>query len=442
MNRLCLLIVLNLAATFCLADWPQYQGPNRDGVSPETVKLADSWPADGPKVVWKNEKLGQGYGGAIIQGGKVYILDRVDNKKDVLRCLNLETGKEEWQYAYDAVGADGKGVLGGYNGSRNHPVVDDKNVYILGPFGHVHAISKETHQPIWKIAKKDKDAQVEVPYVHMAEDYGAWVSQWGICQSPTLYKGALIVAPLTKKAGIVALDTQTGKEAWKSENVGEMAWASPSVVTLEGVDQIVIMNSRGQPRLVGVEPGTGKKLWQYSKWQLPNPIGSHSYCGQGRFFLSGGYGAGCVMVQVKKEGDAWKAEEVFQNKDCGAQAVMPVFYKDAIYANSNDVAKDTKKGNGLMCMDLEGKVKWAAGNDNIEELGGVLIADGKIYRYFSEKGEVAMAKADPAEYKELGRAKVFEGKIVNSWAPVAYSGGKLFVRHRNTMVCLDLTTGQ
>ena len=440
MNRIALLLTLNLAAAFCLADWPQYQGPNRDGVSPETVKLADSWPAEGPKLLWKNEALGQGYGGAIIEGGKVYVLDRVNQKQDVLRCLSLETGKQEWQYAYDAVDADGKGTYkGAYNGSRNHPVVDEKNVYILGPFGHVHAISKETHEPIWKITKKDKDGnEVTVPYVHLIEDYGATFSNWGLCQNPTLYKNSLIVAPQTKQAGIVALDKATGKEVWKSENIGEMAWTSPAVVTVEGVDQIVILNSRGKPRLVGVDASTGKKLWQYSKWEMPNPIGSHAYLGQGRFFMSGGYTAGCAMVQVKKDGDAWKAEEVFQNKNCSAQTTMPIFYKDFLYVNSNDIAKGEKEGNGMECLDLQGNIKWKTGNDNIEETGSMLIADGKIYRWFSETGFLFMAKADPAEYKELGRFQVVQGKGLNSWAPIACSGGKLFVRHRSTLFCFDV----
>ena len=84
------------------ADWPQFQGPNRDGVSTDTVKLANAWPTNGPVVLWQNEKLGTGYGGAAIESGKVYILDRVNDRQDVLRCLALATGLEEWTYAYDA----------------------------------------------------------------------------------------------------------------------------------------------------------------------------------------------------------------------------------------------------------------------------------------------------------------------------------------------------
>src|ERR1043165_6765379 len=97
------LAVLAMAGGAALGDWPQFEGPNRDGVSNETVKLADKWPEGGPKIAWKIEdKLGTGYGGAVVEGGKVYLLDRVDDQQDVLRCLDLQSGKQEWTFAYDA----------------------------------------------------------------------------------------------------------------------------------------------------------------------------------------------------------------------------------------------------------------------------------------------------------------------------------------------------
>lgn len=428
MNRMCLLLTLGIVSVSCLADWPQYQGANRDGVSAETVKLADSWPADGPKVAWTCTKLWRrGFGGPVVQGGQVFVLDRVEDKKDVLLCLDLKTGEKVWDFSYEAVGADGKGVYkNGYNGSRNMPVVDDKNVYILSPFGQLQAISKEKHEPVWT--------------KNLVADYGAEVTAWGLCQSPMLYKNMLIVAPLSKQAGVLALDKETGKEVWKSERIGDMAWTSPAVVTLEGIDQVVMVHTRGQPRLTGLDAATGKKLWDYSKWEMPNPFGLHTYCGKGQFLLSGGYASGCVMVQVKKDGDTWQTSELFRNKDCGAQAVMPVCYKDFIYANSTEVDPKTKKGNGLMCMGLDGKVKWAAGNDNPEENGSVLIADGKVYQFSSEKCTLTMAAASPDGYKELGKFKVGQG--TNLWAPMCYSDGKLLLRYNNTLVCFDMTVGK
>ena len=414
------------------ADWPQFMGANRDGVSNETVKLADAWPEGGPKVLWKIEdKLGTGYGGCVVEGGKIYLLDRVKDQQDVLRCMNLQDGKEEWTFAYDAPEAAKENpkagqYKGNYNGSRNMPAVDAKNVFIMGPFGDLNCVSKETHKSLWA--------------VNIIKDYDAALGNWGICQSPVLYKDLVIVAPLSKKAGVVAFNKETGKEVWKSDPIGDIAWTSPFVSTIDGVDQVVMFADRGQPKLSGLDAATGKKLWQH-KWKTEkamNPIAAQTDCGQGRFFLTGGYTAGCAMVQVKKDGDAWKAEQLFANKDLGAQAVKPVFYKDCLYANSGDLKlNESGVANGLMCMDLTGKVMWKTSNKAEDENGSVLIADGKIFSLVSESGDLRLVSATPEAYKELGKVNVTTGK--NIWAPMAISDGKLLVRNRRTLICLDVS---
>jgi outer membrane protein assembly factor BamB len=420
-----------LTASGVRADWPQFLGANRDGISTEKVTLAASWPEGGPKVVWKLEdKLGTGYGGAVVEGGKVYLLDRVNDQQDVLRCIDLAGGKEEWAYAYDApVEAKenpkaGK-YKGAYNGSRNMPAVDEKSVFILGPFGDVTCVSKETRQPVWSH--------------NLMKEFGTTLGNWGICQSPLLHKDLVIVAPLSKTAGIVAFDKATGKEVWKSERLGDIAWTSPAVSTLEGVEQVVMLSDRGKPRLTGLDAATGKKLWQYNGWACANPISSHTDCGQGRFFITGGYKAGCAMVKVAKDGEGWKVQELFQNKDCGARSVKPIFYQDHIYANSDDLLVD-KTGNGLMCMDMEGKVKWKTSNTSAEENGSILLADGKIYSLVSETGMLRLVQATPEKYQELASTQVTKG--TNIWAPMAISDGKLLVRNRRTLMCLDVAAAK
>jgi outer membrane protein assembly factor BamB len=427
-NIVCISAIVVIMVASAIADWPQFQGANRDGVSTEPVKLADTWPVEGPRVAWKMDgKLGTGFGGAVVEGGKVYLLDRVDDRKDMLRCIDLKGGKEEWAYSYFApaeaeTSEKGIGFKGGYNGSRNLPAVDAGNVYILGPYGDLNCVSKETHKALWSI--------------NLIKDYDTNLGNWGICQSPVLYKDTVIVAPLSKKAGIVAFDKATGKEAWKSECLGEIAWTSPAISTIDGVDQVVMLINRGTPGLVGVEIPTGKKLWQYNGWQCPNPIGMHTDCGLGRFFVTGGYGAGCAMVQVSKDGDAWKVTELFKSKNCGAQAVKPIFYKDFIYAKSNDTVPEGSPANGLVCLDMKGDIAWKTSSDSREELGSILIADGKIYNFSSEKGTLSMAAATNGGYKELGTVKVATGG--NNWAPTAISDGKLLIRFRRTLVCLDV----
>jgi outer membrane protein assembly factor BamB len=364
----------------------------------------------------------------VVEGGKVYLLDRVDDRKDMLRCINLKEGKEEWAYSYFApaeaqTSEKGIGFKGGYNGSRNLPAVDAKNVYILGPYGDVSCVSKETHKALWS--------------ANLVKDYGADVGNWGICQSPVLYKDAVIVAPLSTQAGIVAFDKASGKELWKSLPLGTIIWTSPAISTIDGVDQVVMITNRWKPILAGLDAATGKELWRYDGWKCDSPMGMHTDCGQGRFFVTGGYKAGCAMVKVSKDGDAWKVKEIFKNKNCGAQVVKPIFYKDFIYAKSNDAVPEGSPANGLMCLDLKGEIAWKTSSDSKEELGSILIADGKIYNFSSEKGTLSMAAATSESYKELGTVKVATGG--NNWAPTAISDGKLLIRFRRTLVCLDVS---
>lgn len=421
-----LLVVLFAALLFATAlfageQWPQFQGPGRNGVSTEDIRLASSWPAAGPKLLWACQKLGTGFGGPIVESGKIYILDRVGDRQDVLRCLDLATGAQDWTFAYDAppeAKADPKAgkYPGNYNGSRNLPAADAENVYILGPFADVQAVSKKTHQPIWSH--------------NLFKEYAAGTTRWGFCQSPVLYKATVIVAPLSPQAGIVAFDRSSGKEAWKSPPLGDLVWTSPLVATLDGVDQVISLNTRDEPRLAGVDAATGAKLWEYRGWQCPNPVASPVVLPEDRIFITGGYDMGGALVKIHRADGQWKVEEIFRNKACSSQGQNPIVYGGHIYANSS--------GNmcGLLCMNFKGEVRWKTGNDNPEEIGNLLIADGKVFSLLGEEGILRMIEAKPDGYKELASAKIIQG--ANIWGTMAIADGKLLVRYKSTLQCFDL----
>ena len=425
----CVLATVAVLSGLTWADWPQFMGPNRDGVSTETVQLADAWPEDGPKVLWTiRDGLGRGYAGPVVRDGEVYLLDRVGDQQDVLRCIDLATGKPLWTFSYVAppeAKDDPKAgrYKGNYNGSRNMPAVDATHVYILGPFGDLNCVSRKTHESVWS--------------TNLIREYDADLGNWGLCQSPVLYRGTVIAAPLSKKAGIVAFDKTTGKEVWRSERLGGIAWTSAAVSTVDGVDQVVMLYNRDAPRLTGLDAATGRKLWEHRGWRCANPVASHTDCGDGRFFITGGYKAGCVMVQVTRDGDDWKVQERFKSDACGAQAAKPVFYKDHLYVNSNDFLTEATAGNGVMCMDLAGNVMWKTSNDNREEIGSIVIADGKIFSLLSEKGVLRLLRATPDGCRELASAGVTRG--INIWGPMAISDGKLLIRNRGSLICLDVS---
>jgi outer membrane protein assembly factor BamB len=164
-------VILMMAVCSSLADWPQYLGPDRNAIS-QDKGLLRSWPKDGPKVLW-TISLGAGYGGAAVSDGRVYVLDRIGNEEDVLRCLDLLTGKELWSYAYDAPGRVS------HPGSRSTPAIDGNYIYTCGSFGDLYCFDKNTHKPVWnKNIWKDFD-----------KGSGP---RWAISQNPLIYGDSVI----------------------------------------------------------------------------------------------------------------------------------------------------------------------------------------------------------------------------------------------------------
>lgn len=240
------------------SEWPQFMGSNGDGTSPEKGLLR-AWPAAGPKVLW-TVPLGAGYGGAAVRSGKVFVLDRQEQKQDILRCLDLATGKELWNLGYEAPGRID------HDGSRSTPAVTDERVYAIGPFGNLRCVDIATHKLVWQ--------------KNIVTDFGASAPRWAVAQSPLLHKDMVISAPQGGEVGLVAFDQATGQEKWRSEAIGAMAYGSPMVLQVGGIDQVVIVNGKGR------SPG-----WQAAlaiRPPLQNRDPEHNRPGAGEVFHHGG----------------------------------------------------------------------------------------------------------------------------------------------------------
>ena len=436
------------------ADWPQFRGPNQDGVSPEKGLLR-SWPPGGPTVLWR-EPLGVGFGGPSVRDGKVYVLDRVGDAQDALRCLDLATGKELWRYAYDAPGALS------HNGSRSTPTVGEKYVFTVGPFGHIHCIDLVSHEPVWS--------------KHLLKDFGGKMPRWGVAQSPVLYRDAVIVAPLSKKAGVVALAQATGKEIWRSPPLGGLAYVSPRIANLGGVEQVLIISvtrtasgsttgrPRGRPparagrasraggasatsrparqlpayarrvsnRVAGVAADDGRVLWTYDDWRCLNPIPNPMPIGDDRVFITGGYRAGSVMLKLRPAENRFTVEVLFKVPDYGAQIPNPLLHDGHLYM----ICNGNFQRDGLVCMDLEGNVRWKTDRSPNLDRGHTLIADGLMYNMDGAKGILRLIEPTPAGYKEISQVELLGGKEI--WAPMALADGKLLIRDQRQMICLDV----
>jgi len=423
------LCVVSVLVGSAWGDWPQYLGPDRNGKSPETG-LLHSWPVGGPKVLW-TVQLGPGYGGPAVSEGKVYLLDRIPSRQDVLRCFDLNTGKELWHYAYDAPGKTS------HPGSRSVPAIDGSFIYTCGPFGHVHCLNKATHKVIWK--------------KNVWTDFGGHrVPTWAVSQNPLVYKNLLILASQTPKAGVVAYDKKTGRVAWASPPLpGRTGYTSPTIVNIQGKDHLVMITAlhasrrrRGRggraepaPREVkggvfGMDPKTGKRLWSYDGWQCRLPIPNVTAIGDGRLFVTGGYDAGCAMIKVSKKGTRFVVTELFKTDACNAQIHSAILHKGFLYANSNS----NSAHDGMMCLTLDGKVTWQTGRSPNYERGGLILADGLIFALDGSKGTLHLVKATPDGYAELGSAKLLQTS--RAWAPLALSDGKLLIRDQKQMKCV------
>lgn len=413
-----LALVLALSAGMAGADWAQMGGPNRDFRVTDTG-IARTWPAVGPKVLW-TVPLGAGYGSPAVRDGEVYVLDRMGDKQDNLRCLELAMGKELWNFAYDAPGSVS------HDGSRTAPTVDETHVYSVGLMGHLQCVDRKTHQPVWS--------------KNLLEDFGVKLPNWGVSQAPSLYKDLVIVAPQAPDAYVVAFNKDTGEIVWKSAGQGAVGYSTPVLLNLCGVDQVVMVGAStkdGSTKgiVAGISPENGATLWTYEGWQCFIPIPYATALPEDRVFITGGYKAGSAMVQVKKDGDAYTAVELWKSDVCGSQIQQPLFHDGHLYVNSNS----NEREDGLMCLGLDGGVKWKTKDawfSTSFERGPLMLADGLIINLEGKKGTLHLIEPSTAEYKELASFKILGGKEI--WAPMALSGGKLLVRSQEEMKCLDL----
>jgi outer membrane protein assembly factor BamB len=403
------------ATAIAQADWPQFQGPNRTGISLETG-IARAWPEEGPRVLWTTS-LAEGFAGPAIRDGEVYLLDRVDNKQDVLRCFDLATGEEQWTFAYDAPGEVG------FAGSRMPPTVDENYIYIAGMMGDLHCVDRKTHKPLW--------------HRNIMTDFEIEEFTWGVVQAPSLYKDLVVLAPQAANATIAAYNRLTGELVWQSEGFGLESYTTPIITTFAGVDQAVMVtgvpeNSGGTGYAVGVSMADGSTLWTYDGWQCEIPIPYPTPLPGDRLFITGGYGAGSAMVQIDREGDQLKAKEIFKTDVCGTQIHPPILYEDHLYMNSNGGGRR----DGMICLTLDGKVLWKTKRKPNFELGNLLMVDELIVNFDGNKGMLHLINPSPEGYNELDSAQIFEGHEM--WAPMAISNGKLLLRNKTEMKCLDL----
>jgi outer membrane protein assembly factor BamB len=420
-----MLILLIISTIIIQAqDWPQYLGPNRNSTSPQKGILR-SWPEKGPEVVW-NVDVGTGYGGPVIKDGKVYLLDREDKVVDIMRCFDFSNGKELWRYSYDAPGS----VM--FPGSRSVPSVDGNYVYSCGHNGDLYCININTHKPVWNKNIWTDFGGKELPI-------------WAITQCPLIYGNLLIIASQAPEAGVVAYEKLKGNVVWKTPNLGNESYASPAVVKIDGKDQIVMVISSTNPighrelpqtpgRIVGIEPLTGKVLWEYKDWICHISVPSAVDVGDNKVLVAGGYEHGVVMIKVDKKADgSYGVTELFKHNNFGEHTKPPILYNGYFYGQFST----NSRRDGLTCMNMDGEVMWKTTRSPLFDKGSMILVDGLILATDGRQ-TLYLIEPDPSGFKPLASAELLGEGGVQNWAPIALSNGKLLIRDQQMMMCVKV----
>ena len=390
--------------------WPQFRGPGRDGISRESTPLLRSWQPSEPRELWSIE-TGEGYAGPAILNGRVYLMDYDREKKqDALRCLSLETGQEIWRFAYPV------SVKRNHGMSRTVPAVNDKWVVAMGPKCHVVCLDSTTGEFRWGL--------------DLVRQFGTTVPPWYAGQCPLIQSNAVILAPGGRTALLIAVDIETGNVLWQTPNPRGWKMTHSSIMPVEfaGESMYVYCADKG---VAAVSAANGQILWETTDWKIsiatvPSPL----LVGDGRIFLSGGYNAGSMMLQLKKEGDRFvpHTEYKLPPEVFGATQHTPVLFEDHLYG----VRPDGR----FACLTLAGKTAWTSDSGQQFGLGPFLLAGGLIYAV-NDSGLLRLLEATPQKYTLLGQSQVLKGR--ESWGPLALCGGRLLARDLTRMVCLDVS---
>lgn len=386
------LLTLSLVAVTA-ADWPNYRGPNHDGISKETG-WATEWPANGPKVLWK-AKVGLGFSAVVVANGAAFTQGNAEDK-DTIFCFDATTGETKWKHTY-AAPLDAKYYEGGTSAT---PTVDGDRVYTVSKRGVIHCLNAADGKVIWT-----KD---------LKEELGAKIPEWGFAGS-VLIEGD--VAILNFGTAGTALDKKTGKVVWTS-GPDEAGYSTPVPIDAGGERAVMIAIKQD---VVAVKIKDGKELWRFP-WKTQydvnaaNPILSGS-----KVFISSGYNRGAGVFDISKK----PAEKIWENKNLRNHFATSVLWQGHLYGVDE---------NQLRCVVFDtGEVKWT---DKVSGKGSLIMADGKLI-ILSERGELLVANPSPAGFKPISRAQVVGGKC---WSAPTLANGKIYVRTGpGDLVCVDVS---
>jgi outer membrane protein assembly factor BamB len=277
-------------------------------------------------------------------------------------------------------------------GSRSVPTIDEDYIYTCGPYGDLYCLDVNTHQPVWhKNVWTDFGGDPGNDSIAQAGGRGGFGGKgnfpiWAISQCPLIYGDLLIIASQAPGAGVVAYNKTTGEVVWKTENLGNETYVSPAIVKIDGADHVVMITSSTNPigrseapqtpgNITGIEPLTGKILWNYSGWDCHIAVPSAVDAGNNKILVVGGYEYGALMIQVEeKEDGSFDTKEIFKTVEFGDQTKPPLLIDGYFYAQYGT----NNRRDGLICMNIDGEIMWKTKREPNFNKGSMILADGLL----------------------------------------------------------------
>jgi len=403
--------LISIVPSLLLADdWPQWRGPNRDGISQETGLLKE-WPKEGPRLLWKTEDIGRGYSTPAVVGDRLYVMANEGLENEFVEALDATTGQRVWSTRVGNVGNPKQQP--NFPAARSTPTVQEDALYVLSSDGDWVCLERKTGHVRWQ-----KNVRTE---------FGGQPGEWAYAESPLVDGEAVICAPGGSNATVVALRKNTGELLWKCAlpEGDDASYSSAIVVEAGGIRQYARLLTKG---LVGIEAKTGRFLWRYSKPISRYGANIQTPLASGDYIFCSATGTGSGLIKLKADGGKIEpAESYFQpNIPTAIGGVVKV--GDFLYGATGDA---------LMCVEfLTGEIKWKE-----RSLGAASLcyAEGRLYLH-GEKGEVALVEATPEAYREKGRfAPPAEPSHPNamekSWAYPVVANGRLYLRDHGVIWC-------
>ena len=398
------------------SDWPQWRGPERNGISQESG-LLKQWPAAGPKLLWQVNDIGDGYSTPAIVGTRIYLMSNRGLENEFVQALSTQDGKPIWTTRVGNVGNPNQNP--NYPKARSTPTVDGDFIYALGSDGDLVCLETGSGKIRWQKS--------------IRKEFGGEPGEWAYAESPLVDGDVVVVTPGGAQATIVALNKKTGAVIWQSAVPGgdPAGYASAIVVQGGGRKQYVQLLSKG---MVGVDAKTGQFLWR-NKEVAKGPAQYFTPVARGEYVYGGALGVGGVLVHLKSDQGGVAAEQVYFTRGLPNGVGGAVLVGEYLYG--------TEVEQRLVAVEFTtGKVKWQA-----EKFGwsSVAYADGLLYVH-AVNGEVALVEASPEAFREKGRftppAQPKHGQSgpfpEMAFAYPVIANGRLYIRDLGTLWVYDI----